>query len=148
MEWRLAGLMECLQGKLHNTGSITREGEEEGEEGERERRERGRGEEEGEEGERKRRERRRERGRGEEEEDNILHTIIRITHKAKYHKYTGMRVHLSLPNTYTLTYRACCLGSSQRHLTSYTWDHLIDIKPRPIAGLKNVVIPCFNDQFL
>ena len=37
MEWRLAGLMECLQGKLHNTGSITREGEDE-EGGERKRR--------------------------------------------------------------------------------------------------------------
>ena len=63
MEWRLAGLMECLQGKLHNTGSITREGEDGGER----RRER------------KMREReRRERGRGEEEGDNILHTIIWI----------------------------------------------------------------------
>ena len=39
MEWRLAGLMECLQGKLHNTGFITREGEDKGEEeGERKRR--------------------------------------------------------------------------------------------------------------
>ena len=78
MEWRLAGLMECLQGKLHNTGSITREGEEV--ERRRERRGRGWGGRGG-----GREEERKRRGGEEEERRRETISIIWITHKAKCH---------------------------------------------------------------